>query len=304
MAAEPLPVLGKRWTVLISSPTSETDAVIRPIFNSAILWAGFFALCVAALLGSTSFFMIRGRMKYERARHELLSREIEQARQIQLAWLPDLKNVPAGLQISAVNLPASHISGDFYNWFELSSAAPAGPPMTESPQGGKGRVAIVIGDVTGHGMAAAFLMATTQLLVRTTLSQYQDPGRCLAAVNQQLCTQGFRGQFVTMIILVLDRESGTMAVATAGHPAPLVAREGRFEPLAMEPQLVLGVDPDERYQTRRFQMEPGGSLLLYTDGVVETEQAGGVRSWAACDGGIASQWGGIGSSRAHRRCAW
>jgi serine phosphatase RsbU (regulator of sigma subunit) len=61
-----------------------------------------------------------------------------------------------------------------------------------------------IGDVTGHGMAAAFLMATTQLLVRTTLTRYHDPGRCLREVNRQLCTQGFRGQFVTMIVMVMD----------------------------------------------------------------------------------------------------
>jgi serine phosphatase RsbU (regulator of sigma subunit) len=275
MAAEPVPVLGKRWTVLISSPTSETDAVIRPIFDSAILWAAFFAFCVAALLGSTSFFMIRGRMKYERARHELLSREIEQARRIQLAWLPDLNNVPAGLEISAVNMPASHISGDFYNWFELADGGAGTRKIGEAPPGRSGRVAIVIGDVTGHGMAAAFLMATTQLLVRTTLSQQQDPGRCLEVVNQQLCTQGFGGQFVTMIILIIDRETSSIEVATAGHPAPLLARNGRFAPLEMEPQLVLGVDPDERYHTRTFPMEPGGSLLLYTDGVVEAEQGGG-----------------------------
>ena len=60
-------------------------------------------------------------MRLERTRHDLLTRELQQARQIQLAWLPDLKSVPAGIEVSAVNLPANHISGDFYNWFLLPS---------------------------------------------------------------------------------------------------------------------------------------------------------------------------------------
>src|SRR5262249_30578646 len=148
--------------------------------------------------------LIRSRVRLERTRHEILTRELEQARQIQLAWLPDLKSVPSGLEVSAANLPASHISGDFYNWFKL--------PVPTGATGGREveKVAIVIGDVTGHGMAAAFLMATTQLLVRMTLSRYQDPGRCLFEVNRQLCTQGFQGQFVTMLVIVLDPAANTL----------------------------------------------------------------------------------------------
>jgi sigma-B regulation protein RsbU (phosphoserine phosphatase) len=199
----------------------------------------------------------------------MLRRELEQARQIQLAWLPDVKSIPAGLEVSAANLPASHISGDFYNWFALPGAERDGAPDSRS------KVAIVVGDVTGHGMAAAFLMATTQLLVRTTLSHYQDPGRCLREVNRQLCMLGFRGQFVTIVVLVLDPSSNSVEMALAGHPAPLVERDGKFGPLPMEPQLVLGVEPQEQYRTEGFLLEPGCSVLLYTDGVVEAVSAEG-----------------------------
>src|SRR6201999_795865 len=131
--------------------------------------------------------------------------ELAEARQIQLAWLPE----PTGsdcdsLDVAAVNLPASHISGDFYNWFALPD----------------GRTAIVIGDVTGHGMAAAFLMATTQLLVRGVMTRVGDPGACLEEVNRQLCTQVFNGQFVTMVLMVIDSEQQYIDIANAGHPAP------------------------------------------------------------------------------------
>ena len=184
---------------------------------------------------------------------KLLTRELSQARDIQLAWLPDRQPSGGMIDIAAINSPASHISGDFYNWFELPD----------------GRVAVTIGDVTGHGMAAAFLMATTQLLVRNTMMRIGDPGRCLEEVNRQLCVQVFNGQFVTMSLLILDIPNAQMEVATAGHPSPLLADGESFQPLPLEPQLVLGVDRDTKYETEKYPLSPEASLLLYTDGVVE-----------------------------------
>ncbi len=85
--------------------------------------------------------------------------------------------MPAGLDISAANLPASHISGDFYlAWFRLPASQRG---MTPGGEPDASKIAIVIGDVTGHGMAAAFLMATTQLLVKVTLTPSHDPAQCL-----------------------------------------------------------------------------------------------------------------------------
>ncbi len=262
---------GRRWTVLASAPLSDAETLVDNVFRNALFWAVFVTLSITALMISTSVFMIRSRMKFERARHDVLTRELQQARQIQLAWLPDSKFTPAGLEISAANLPASHISGDFYNWFHLPDPPAQRPRCADShdPPHDSAKVAIVIGDVTGHGMAAAFLMATTQLLVRTTLSRYQDPGRCLQEVNRQLCTQGFQGQFVTMLVIVLDPASSSIEIATAGHPSPLVQRNGKFESLAMTPQLVLGVDPAEHYKSEGFILDPGASIVLYTDGVIE-----------------------------------
>jgi serine phosphatase RsbU (regulator of sigma subunit) len=270
MAFEPIRgVPSRRWTVLTTSLLSESDALVTHVFKGALLWAVFLTASITGLLMSTAFFMIRGRVRLERTRHELLRRELEQARQIQLAWLPAEGSAPAGLEVFAANLPASHISGDFYNWFAL----PTPDGDTTSSQ----KIAVVIGDVTGHGMAAAFLMATAQLLVRMTLLRHGDPGRCLREVNRQLCSQGFRGQFVTMVVMVLDVAANTLEVATAGHPAPLVQRAEGFQPLMIEPQLVLGVDPDEAYVSQAFVLQPRSSVMLYTDGVVEADSAMGVQ---------------------------
>jgi sigma-B regulation protein RsbU (phosphoserine phosphatase) len=197
--------------------------------------------------------MIRSRLRMERLRHESLTRELSQARQIQLAWLPDPHPLSDEVDIAAINSPASHISGDFYNWFELPD----------------GRMVITVGDVTGHGMSAAFLMATTQLLVRNTMMRLGDPGKCLEEVNRQLCVQVFNGQFVTMLVMILDLKRHKLHIATAGHPAPLMADGESFQPLPMEPQLVLGVDRETKYLTEVHNLTPQASLLLYTDGVVE-----------------------------------
>lgn len=262
ITAEPIHVLDKQWVLLITSPLSEVDAVVKELSRKAAFWAAFVAVAMAGILVSTATQLIRSRMRMERVRHQLLQGELRQARQIQLAWLPDkTKSTVRGLDIASINRPASHISGDFYNFFELPDA----------------RVAVVIGDVTGHGIAAAFLMATTQLLVRTTLPRVLDPGACLEEVNLQLCTQAFSGQFVTMQVLVIDPATGAIEIAGAGHPAPLIGSEGRLKPLTLEPQLVLGVDRTAGYHTERFTLHPGEILLLYTDGVVEAENSTGKR---------------------------
>lgn len=266
VTAQPFTVLDRQWTVMITSPVSDIDNIVRRIFRNALWWAGFLSLSMTAIIVSTAVQLIRNRARMDRERHALLEKELRQAREIQLAWLPQ-KHPPgtAALDIATVNHPASRISGDFYNWFELPD----------------GRTAVVIGDVTGHGMAAAFLMATTQLLVRNTLPQVIDPGRCLEEINRQLCTQVFNGQFVTLQVLVLDPQHDRVEIATAGHPPPLVGEGGRFEPVPLEPNLVLGVEHDSTYATEAFDLSPGSTLLLYTDGVLDAETAAGDRFGSA-----------------------
>jgi serine phosphatase RsbU (regulator of sigma subunit) len=253
ISAAPVTVANTTWELFIATPMSNVDGFVARLLNGAVIWSVIVVVAVTGILASTALQMIRSRLRAERVRHEALTRELSQARNIQLAWLPDRHPASPSIDVAAVNSPASHISGDFYNWFELPD----------------GRLVVVIGDVTGHGMSAAFLMATTQLLVRNTMTRVGDPGLCLEEVNQQLCVQVFNGQFVTMLIAIIDLPAGQFHVATAGHPAPLVADGESFQPLAMEPQLVLGVERDTRYTTEVFALAPQASVLLYTDGVVE-----------------------------------
>jgi serine phosphatase RsbU (regulator of sigma subunit) len=265
VTAQPFTVLDRQWTVIITSPVADIDTVVRRIFRGAVLWAVFLALSMTAIIVSTAVQLIRNRARMDRERHDLLEKELRQAREIQLAWLPQKRPPGTALDIATANHPASRISGDFYNWFELPD----------------GRTAVVIGDVTGHGMAAAFLMATTQLLVRNTLPQVIEPGRCLEEINRQLCTQVFNGQFVTLQILVLDPQNDRVEIATGGHPPPLLGEGGRFQPIPLEPNLVLGVERDSTYATETFDVSPRSTILLYTDGVLDAESATGDRFGSA-----------------------
>jgi len=253
VTGESIKVGDKTWELFIATDMGQVDGVVSRLFHRAILWGIFVIVSITAILVSTAVQMIRGRVRLERVRHEMIDRELTQAREIQLAWLPSSEVPMQSIDIAAINSPASHISGDFYNWFELPD----------------GRLVVTIGDVTGHGMAAAFLMATTQLLVRNTMMRLGDPGACLAEVNRQLCVQVFNGQFVTMLVMVLDLNSGALEIATAGHPAPLLADGESFQPLPLEPQLVLGIERNTHYITEKYRLPPQSSLLLYTDGVVE-----------------------------------
>lgn len=261
LTAEPIKVNGRVWFLVVGSPLREVDAYVAQLFGKIFVWAVVVVVLVTGILVSTSITMIRSRVRLERVRHESITKELDRARQIQRAWLPAAAPSCRTVDLAAVNFPANHISGDFYNWFELPD----------------GRIAVVIGDVTGHGMSAAFLMATTQLLVRTTMQRMTDPAACLEEVNRQLCTLVFNEQFVTLQILVLDPDGGPVEVASAGHPAPLLADHGRFLPLDAESGLVLGVEPDVEYQTHRVELPAGASLLLYTDGAIDVLAPNGTR---------------------------
>ena len=257
---EPLSLPGKRSVVTVSSWLDEVDNVVAATFRRAAIGTGVLLLLVTGIVVSTATQLIRTRMRLERERHAMLRKELDQARQIQLAWLPSPgRGCPRACDIAAVNKPASHVSGDFYDWFELDHC----------------RVCVTIGDVTGHGMSAAFLMATTQLLVRTSMRRSADPAACLDEVNRQLCGAGFGGQFVTMLVAVLDTDRGEIEVASAGHYPPLVSDGDSLAPLPVQSNFVLGVEPDVSYTTSKFDVAPGAIVLLYTDGVIEARSAEG-----------------------------
>jgi phosphoserine phosphatase RsbU/P len=180
--------------------------------------------------------------------------ELNVARALQSAILPAAFPARAGCEGAARMTPATTMGGDFYDYIELPD----------------GRVGIVMADVSGKGVPAAFFMAVSRTNLRETAIHHPEPGACLARTNEVLCTQNPLDLFVTVFYCVLDPHSGELRYANGGHNPPYVLRAGgAIEALDGAGGLVLGVMPGVRYPEHTLQLQRGDRLVLFTDGVTE-----------------------------------
>ncbi|SHK55067.1 PP2C family protein-serine/threonine phosphatase [Rhodothermus profundi] len=194
----------------------------------------------------------------ELARQERLERELEIARQAQASLLPRaLPEVP-GVTMAALCQPAYEVGGDYYDVFALPD----------------GRLAVVVGDVSGKGIQAAFFMTLIKGHVRALSLSVRDPVRILAHLNQLFREQAPRGVFVTMIYGVLDPRARTFTMARAGHPPVLhyQALKDRVQ-CHRPPGMGIGLASTSWFQATiegcTLHLEPGDRILLYTDGLPE-----------------------------------
>ncbi|ANB10146.1 diguanylate cyclase [Streptomyces ambofaciens] len=189
----------------------------------------------------------------ERARR--YESETALARGLQRALLP--RRLPAHplLETAGRYLPGTQgmdVGGDWYD-------------VVASGDG----MALVIGDVQGHGVQAAATMGQLRSAVRAFALGDRPPDEVLSGVNH-LLTDLDPGLFASCCYLRLDPATGRVHAARAGHPPPLLRHpDGRTEALDLPGGVVLGVDPGARYPLTEFRAEPGAVLALYTDGLVE-----------------------------------
>ena len=161
------------------------------------------------------------------------------------------------------------------------------------------RIEIALGDVAGKGMPAALLMARLYASTRYELFTAENPAEALNRLNRDITGSGIGHRFVTFVVMILDPETGDIVVVNAGHIPPQLRRSnGTIEPVAKEESgLPLGIMPDHEYNAVTVHLEPGDTLLAFTDGV--TEAMSGDRAiygrerlkqcLAAVNGGIGSQ---------------
>lgn len=183
-----------------------------------------------------------------------LKAELEVARALQLAILPSAFPAAPGCQGAARMIPATTMGGDFYDYIELPD----------------GQIGLVIADVSGHGVPAAFFMAVSRTNLRELALRYTDPGECLAQTNDELCAQNPLDLFVTVFYCILDPKTGVLRYANAGHNPPYVRRAaGPVQALDGAGGLVLGAMTGVSYPTHKVELLRGDQLVLYTDGVTE-----------------------------------
>jgi serine phosphatase RsbU (regulator of sigma subunit) len=168
--------------------------------------------------------------------------------------LPQVRPIVTGLDVGEVYAPSAlvELGGDLYDYVALED----------------GRLAVILADVTGHGVDAAADMAMAKYVFRTLVREHPRPADFVRAVNAVVVNEIGPGKFITLIYLVVDPATGEVACASAGHPPPRVVDAEGVTPLRTQ-GLALGVDAEQEYEEVRTRLEPGASVVVYTDGVVE-----------------------------------
>jgi len=190
----------------------------------------------------------------------LYQQQKEFADSMQRSLLPRTRPQLAGLEVGDVYDSSARVDvgGDVYDFLELAD----------------GRLAVVLGDVTGHGIDAAADMAMAKFVFRSLAREHSEPAEFLAAANEIVLEEIEPGKFITLLYLTVDARKGELACASAGHPRPrLLRRGGTPEPLDVG-GLALGIDGGQQYEEARVRLEPGDAVALFTDGLVEARRDG------------------------------
>lgn len=189
--------------------------------------------------------------------------ELEMSAEVQQALLPQQAPDIPGLELAAFSRPFEYIGGDYFDFFQFRDGAHG----------------LVIGDVVGHGISASLLMASLQASLQTLVQDHDSPAEVIQRLNL-LFNHNIRiNNFVTLFIARFDSQSYELTYSNAGHNPPLLLRakseEGQ-QPFWLLPNgAAIGLVEEIEYKTDTVALQPGDTLLLYTDGVSEATNAAG-----------------------------
>jgi PAS domain S-box-containing protein len=190
------------------------------------------------------------------AHARVYEREHRIAETLQRSLLPDrLPSLP-GLEVAARYLPAAseaEVGGDWYDVIPIAGGA----------------VGLVMGDVAGKGLAGASMVGRLRSALRAYALEGHDSARVVERLNRLLWTEAEKSQMATMLYVIVDPAASAVRWVNAGHPAPLMIADGEPRFLEGAGSVPLGVLPFPSYEEVTAPMDPGSTLLLYTDGLVE-----------------------------------
>ena len=248
------PFLARGWTaalIPIATPAEVIAALTILSFRPGSPISGETVEIAAAIADQTALAIDNARLyQQQKAFADTMQRSL----------LPRERPEVAGLELGEVYESSARVDvgGDVYDFLRLDD----------------GRLAVVLGDVTGHGVEATADMAMAKFVFRSLAREHPEPAEFLAAANDVVVDEIASGKFITMTYLTVDGVKGEVRCASAGHPAPrLVLPNGGVRALEAR-GLVLGVDPGQEYDEVQAELPSGAAVVLYTDGVIEARRGG------------------------------
>jgi sigma-B regulation protein RsbU (phosphoserine phosphatase) len=218
-------------------------------------------LKVLTTLGSVAAIRVENtRLLEEQLEQQQYERELQLAREIQQRFQPTAPPVVPGFELQGISFPSYQIGGDYYDFIPSHD----------------GRLVVALGDVSGKGTAAALLMSSLHAAVHAQVASCRPITETIGAVNRYLADNTPANRFVTLFYAELDPATGALSFINAGHNPPLIAHgsDGTLEQLGAG-GLPLGILPDYDYREGRTQLRPGDVLVVYSDGVTETQNPAG-----------------------------
>jgi len=181
------------------------------------------------------------------------AKQLEQAAEIQRGLLPVQAPSVPGVDLAGYNAACHTVGGDYYDFIPYQD----------------GRLAVVVGDVSGKGLPAALLMSSLQAKVQMLRENNPSPGKAVSTLNRSLTERCPLGKFITFFYALLDPATATLEYSNAGHNYPLIMRaDGSVETLTGN-GLVMGLFAAVHYEVKKTKLARGEMLVLYSDGVTE-----------------------------------
>jgi serine phosphatase RsbU (regulator of sigma subunit) len=240
---------------LLSPPTLLATASTPATLVSAAFTVLFFILVIRSTDADARRFAETFRIETSRNRERKRMRaELSSARQIQISMLPSSEPEICGLDVSAASLPAAEVGGDYYEYFEITDQ----------------KLAVVLADVAGHGVASGLLLSGVRSCLYLLHGEQDRPQAILEKLDRMLRATTQRRMFVTMLYCVFDLERKVVTEVSAGHPAALryISATGLVESLD-NPAVPLGTRLKPEFRERETELGLDDVVLLYTDGLTE-----------------------------------
>ena len=192
------------------------------------------------------------RLLEESMQAQALERQVTLAAEVQHRMIPTKPPMVKGVELASAYLPCFELGGDFFDFIELPDE----------------NVGLAVADVSGKGVPASLTMAAVRAALRAQVDNVYYLYEIMRRINLMVSRDSSVGEFVTLFYGVLDARNRRFTYCNAGHPPGLILRAGKIIEMGSD-NMVLGVNPDEKYTQQIVQLQAGDTLLIYTDGLTD-----------------------------------